>query len=216
MRTVIDTNFGPNPEITTIEKGLENRSAFGGTDNYNSIYEPFNMVYMLLLLGGLVIRTQYTYLHVCCRDSMSTTLVLTPEKSKQDVPHVDISQILKAISDDKSLTLFNSIAHLHGKSDLLISKLGMTRKQFYARMERLSQEKLILKKNGIYHLTTMGKIIYYLQNIMGKAVAVNYWKFQTIDTLTDLNMPENELNTMIDGLIENHELKSIVRQSLRL
>lgn len=148
---------------------------------------------------------------------MSTTILLSQEKAKQDIPHVDISEILKAISDDKTLTLFNSIAHLHGKSALLISKLGMTRKQFYARMERLSEQGLIMRTNGQYHLTTFGKIIYYLQNTIGKAAAINYWKLRTIDTLTDLNyMPQNELNTMIDGLIENEELRSILHQSLRL
>ncbi|MDQ5869812.1 MAG: hypothetical protein M3530_08825 [Thermoproteota archaeon] len=59
---------------------------------------------------------------------MSTTVLMNQEQSKQEVtPRIDLSQIFKSISDDKSLTLFNSIAHMHEKSELLISKLGMTR-----------------------------------------------------------------------------------------
>ena len=101
---------------------------------------------------------------------MSATILMSLEQSKQQAtPSVDLSEIFKCISDDKSLILFNSVAHMNEKSELLISKLDMTRKQFYARMERLSRQGLIMRKGGQYQLTTLGKIIYHLQNTIGKA-----------------------------------------------
>ena len=112
---------------------------------------------------------------------MSATILMSLEQSKQQTtPSVDLSEIFKCISDDKSLILFNSVAHMNEKSELLISKLDMTRKQFYARMERLSQQGLIMRKGGQYQLTTLGKIIYHLQNTIGKATETNQWKLRTI------------------------------------
>jgi hypothetical protein len=160
---------------------------------------------------------------------MSTTVLIgqeqeTPSVSQveqkaqrvsQVMPSVDLCEIFKCISDDKSLTLFNSVALAQEKSDILISKLNMSRKQFYARMERLSQNGLIMKRGGRYNLTTMGKIVYHLQNTIGKAAEVNRWKLTTIDTLvTEASIPTNELHTMVDNLIENNELRTIVHQTL--
>jgi hypothetical protein len=151
---------------------------------------------------------------------MSTTVLLSQEqKVPNNIPHVmpsvDLCEIFKCISDDKSLTLFNSVALAQEKSELLISKLGMTRKQFYARMERMSQQGLIYKKGGRYNLSTMGKIIYHLQNTIGKAAEINRWKLSTIDTLvSEASIPTNELHTMVDKLIENDELRALVHQTL--
>jgi predicted transcriptional regulator len=151
---------------------------------------------------------------------MSTTVLLSQEqKVPNNTPHVmpsvDMCEIFKCISDDKSLTLFNSVALAQEKSELLISKLGMTRKQFYARIERLSQQGLITRKGGRYNLTTMGKIVYHLQNTIGKAAEINRWKLTTIDTLVnEAAIPTNELHTMVDNLIENEELRTIVHHTL--
>ena len=147
---------------------------------------------------------------------MSTTILESPEQCKQQAtPSIDLSDIFKCISDDKSLILFNSVAHMNEKSELLISKLDMTRKQFYARMERLTRQGLIMRKGGQYHLTTLGKIIYHLQNTIGKAAELNQWKLRTIDTLVGENcMPSNELHILVDKLIENDELRTIVHQTL--
>ena len=149
---------------------------------------------------------------------MSTTILMSPEQCKQQAtPSVDLTEIFKCISDDKSLTLFNSVAHMNENSELLISKLDMTRKQFYARMERLTRQGLIMRKGGqSYHLTTMGKIIYHLQNTIGKAAEINQWKLRTIDTLVGENcMPSNEIHILVDKLIENDELRTIVHQTLK-
>ena len=152
---------------------------------------------------------------------MSTTVLLGQIREQKlpstshVMPSVDLCEIFKCISDDKSLTLFNSVALAQEKSDILISKLDMTRKQFYARMERLSQNGLIMKRGGRYNLTTMGKIVYHIQNTIGKAAEVNRWKLATIDTLVnEAAIPTNELHTMVDNLIENNELRTIVHQTL--
>jgi len=126
-----------------------------------------------------------------------------------------ISEVLKAISDDKALTLFNTVALSTGKTDMLLSTMNLTRKQYYSKMERLSKQGLLVRKGGRYYLTTLGKVLYELQNTLGVALD-NYWKLKAIDSLlTPPALPEFELNKMIDTLLENNDLKKLILAKLR-
>src|SRR5437867_4663813 len=114
-----------------------------------------------------------------------------------------IADVINAISDDKSLTIFNTVALSAGKTDILISTLGLTCKQFYSKMERLTKQDLLVRRNGRYFLTTLGKVLYELQTILGVALN-NYWKLKAIDSLQiPAGLPEFELNKLIDSLLEN-------------
>jgi len=126
-----------------------------------------------------------------------------------------ISEVLKTISDDKALTLFNTVALSTGKTDMLLSTMNLTRKQYYSKMERLSKQGLLVRKGGRYYLTTLGKVLYELQNTLGVALD-NYWKLKAIDSLlTPPALPEFELNKMIDTLLENNDLKKLILAKLR-
>ena len=125
------------------------------------------------------------------------------------------SEVLRAISDDKALTLFNTVALSTGKTDMLLSTMNLTRKQYYSKMERLSKQGLLMRKGGRYYLTTLGKVLYELQNTLGVALD-NYWKLKAIDSLlTPPALPEFELNKMIDTLLENNDLKKLIVAKLR-
>jgi len=126
-----------------------------------------------------------------------------------------ISEVLRAISDDKALTLFNTVALSTGKTDMLLSTMNLTRKQYYSKMERLSKQGLLVRKGGRYYLTTLGKVLYELQNTLGVALD-NYCKLKAIDSLlTPPALPEFELNKMIDTLLENNDLKKLIVAKLR-
>jgi predicted transcriptional regulator len=126
-----------------------------------------------------------------------------------------ISEVLKAISNDKALTLFNTVALSTGKTDMLLSTMNLTRKQYYSKMERLSKQGLLVRKGGRYYLTTLGKVLYELQNTLGVALD-NYWNLKAIDSLlTPPALPEFELNKMIDTLLENNNLKKLILGKLR-
>src|SRR5205807_3187573 len=103
-------------------------------------------------------------------------VISTPE----NVEGVSIANILKAIADDKSLVLFNAIAIAGGDSDILITRLGVTRKQFYARISALQKTGLISRRNRQYLLTSLGKIVYDAQLTIGRA-ANTFWKLKAID-----------------------------------
>src|SRR6266496_963062 len=123
-----------------------------------------------------------------------------------------IADVINAISDDKALTIFNTVALSAGKTDILISTLGLTRKQFYSKMERLMKQGLLVRRNGRYFITTLGKVMYELQSILGVALN-NYWKLKAIDSLeAPASLPEHELNKLIESLLENTVLKNIVME----
>jgi hypothetical protein len=121
---------------------------------------------------------------------------------------VSIADVLDTISDDKSLVLFNTIALSNSDgSDILISKLNLTRKQYYSRISKLVKVDLVVRRNRKYFLTSLGKIVYDAQKIIGNAVG-DYWKLKAVDTLeiTD-QMPKEEYNKIINALIGNEKIK---------
>jgi hypothetical protein len=130
------------------------------------------------------------------------------ELSAQQRP--EVSAIFRALGDDKSLTLFNTVALSPGNSNLLTRNLNLTRKQYYSKMEHLSKQGLVARTNGKHYLTTMGKIIYELQNVIGTAVN-DYWKLKAIDSLRIQDqLPEDQVSKLIYTLVENQGLRDII------
>jgi predicted transcriptional regulator len=121
-----------------------------------------------------------------------------------------ISEVFKALSDDKALVIFNTIALGPGKSVRLSDNLDLSRKQYYSKMERVSKQGLVTRKNGKYYLTTLGKVLYELQLVLGMAID-NFWKLKAIDSLQNPdNLPELELTRLINTIIDNEELKTVI------
>ena len=147
---------------------------------------------------------------------MSQSSVLIEERNNSQLTELvvhqrpEVSAIFRALSDDKSLTLFNTVALSPGNSNLLTRNLNLTKKQYYSKIEQLSKQGLVARKNGKYHLTTMGKIIYELQNVVG--IAVNdYWKLKAIDSLRIQDqLPEDQVAKLVDTLVENQDLRDII------
>ena len=122
---------------------------------------------------------------------------------------VPVSGTISAISNDKSLVLFNTIALASGDSSILIRRLNLTRKQYYSRMSDLTNAGLIRRKNGEYFLTSLGKVVYEAQELIGMAVQY-YSKFKAIDLIETPEFPASELSKIIDTLINNNKLKEIL------
>src|SRR5215831_19223451 len=115
--------------------------------------------------------------------------------------------VLKTISDDKSLVLFNTIALSNGDTDICLSALELTRKQFYSRLSALLKAGLVKRERGKYSLTTFGIIVYNTQEIIGKA-ADQYRRLKAIDSIRvcgNGEMPQEQLHTIIDKLIANQD-----------
>jgi hypothetical protein len=109
------------------------------------------------------------------------------DEDDDDIPDnksiiIKVVDIMHALSDNSSLLLLDTIAIVDGRSDLLISKLSLTRKQFYSKMSCLMNCGLVNRRNGRYVLTSFGKIIHYIiMNV--KRAAECYSKLKVIDLL---------------------------------
>jgi hypothetical protein len=128
---------------------------------------------------------------------------------------LSIADVLKVISDDKSLVLFNTIALASGGSDILKTTVRLSRKQYYSRMSGLVKAGLVTRKNGDYLVTSFGKIVYDAQLMIGKAVE-SYWKLKALDSFglsssVDSQLPAEEYNKVIDVLMNGKdEIKDIL------
>ena len=85
-----------------------------------------------------------------------------------------ITDVFKKISDDKSLTLFNSIAVSKGDKYIPVKEMNLTTKQYHSRVSGLINTGLIKRHKGKYSLTLLGKVVYDTQMTIGKALTY-YW-----------------------------------------
>lgn len=131
---------------------------------------------------------------------------------------ISIVDILKSISDDKGLILFNTIALANGESEIQIRKMGLTSKQFYSRISKLTKADLIKRKYGRYSLTVLGRVVYEAHTTIGKAL-MYYWKLkaiESIETSPSIKLPKDDLAKLVDTLIDNQQIKDIVRNTSNL
>jgi predicted transcriptional regulator len=120
-----------------------------------------------------------------------------------------MSEVLRVIMDDKSLSLFDTIAFSSANSDIIINRLGLTKKQYYPRIYELRKAGLIRKSNTKYRLTSFGKVVYEAQKLIGKGMQ-NYWKLKAIDSIESVEISTDERDKIIDTIIETEEIKNIL------
>jgi len=123
--------------------------------------------------------------------------------------------VLEAISDKRASNILKSIASADSNSDILITELNLTRKQYYSRMSSLIKAGLVKRQRGRYLLTAFGKVIHSAQmslEIKIESALNNYWKLKAIDSL---EMPSREENDrVISMLIDDQEIKGILIKDL--
>jgi hypothetical protein len=119
--------------------------------------------------------------------------------------HLSVESILQALSVDKSLVLFNTIALASTDTEILTNKLALSRKQYYSKMSALLRAELVKRRNKKYFLSSFGKIVYDTQLIIGKALGI-YWKLAAIDSFEmsspNPHLPVEEYNKIVDSLME--------------
>jgi hypothetical protein len=123
-----------------------------------------------------------------------------------------ITDVLKKISDEKTLTLFNSIVLSNDNKYIPLKKMNLTTRQYYSRISGLLNAGLIKRHKGKYFITLLGKVVYDLHMTIGKALTY-YWKLKAIESVemsSDVRLTEEELTQLINTLIDNHSIKDIL------
>jgi|SRR5918999_3063005 hypothetical protein len=138
-----------------------------------------------------------------------------PDLNKR-VTAPSITYILKKISDDKALVLFNSIAVPSSNEDRYIplKEMNLSTKQYYSRISGLTDAGLVKRHKGRYSLTMLGKVVYESQMLIGKTLAY-YWKLKAIESIemSSSGLPNEEIMQLINALIDNHQIKDILMKS---
>jgi predicted transcriptional regulator len=127
----------------------------------------------------------------------------------------EIINVIKSISNAKSIELFRIVALTKLDTDILISKTKLTRKQYYSRMSGLCEAGLVKRKNGKYTLTTFGKVIY--DSIVTMENTINYyWKLKAIDSLEiSKDIPAEERKKILDNLIGDQHIMGVVESNFQ-
>ena len=113
---------------------------------------------------------------------------------------------LNSISNSESLQLFSTIALSGGNASNLVSKLNLTRKQYYSKMARLLKTGLIKKHGSDFCLTTFGTTIYEILDEL-RLISDSYSnsKIRTqYQSLVNHSEYEGNANTMLDGQDTNN------------
>ena len=104
------------------------------------------------------------------------------------------------------------LASIQEKVPLSILNLKLTRKQYYSRLHNLIICGLIQKTNGMYRLTSFGRIIFDWHLVIRDTIAKEYWKLRAIDMLGSSGIPDSERSKVVDTLIDNDKLKQFLNR----
>ena len=129
-----------------------------------------------------------------------------------------VETVFSAISDNKSLSLFDIIAIMssspaasdvgHSNGEILISRMNLTRKQYYTRINRLVDAGLITKKRARFVLTSLGRVVYETHKTIGVAIQ-NRWKLEAIDSIQTsqlaARMPTEQRQKLINTLLGDYD-----------
>jgi hypothetical protein len=121
-----------------------------------------------------------------------------------------VADILKAISDSKSLDIFCSIAKGSVSSEALKLTKGLTKKQYYIRTKLLLRVGVVQRIKGTFLLTNFGAIVYHAQLIIEAGVN-NYWKLKAIDSIQSSGqIGEEERLKLVRTILNDNTIESIL------
>ena len=121
---------------------------------------------------------------------------------------VSEAQVLNALSNDKSLTLFDAIALEGGDSQNIMKRSKLNRKEYYSRISALIKSGLVEKRNRKYYLTSFGEVAFEARQLIGSGIK-DYWKLKAINSI-GLELPRQERNQIIEALIDKQEIKELL------
>lgn len=133
----------------------------------------------------------------------------TFDKTRQMTTLVDI---LSLIAERKCSIIFRTIGEFDGPADLQITRLNMTRKQFYSRIGQLLKNDLIRKSHGKYELTLFGRVVFGIENKIQHSID-NYWKLKAIETL-DESLPDVERTKLVNSIVDDPLIRDLLDRSM--
>jgi hypothetical protein len=133
--------------------------------------------------------------------------------SQQAKTSPSITTVLKLISDEKALVLFNNVVASSYANDRYISikEINLSSEQYYSRLSYFLKAGLIKRHKGKYVPTSLGRIVYDSQMVIEEALS-HYWKLKVIDQIgtSHSDLSTKEVTQLINALIDNHRIKDVL------
>ena len=138
--------------------------------------------------------------------------MVNQQAGQSNLEMISIVDILSALSDDKAFTIYNTIV-LSNKQDFrtLIKHMGITPRQYYSRLLKLTKAGLIRRENRKYVTTPLGIIVYKAISLVGTGLKY-YWVLKVVESFQAPSaINSNEvISKLVDSLIDDHDVKKIV------
>jgi predicted transcriptional regulator len=122
---------------------------------------------------------------------------------------MSLADVLKSISDDKSLSIFQLISDVNSNGEISLKKLGLSTKQYYSRISAMMAIDLIKRQRGRYYLTPFGKVIYCCIMIAKNALN-NYYKLKAVESTEGSDFSKEDFRILVDALIDNQHVKEFL------
>lgn len=122
------------------------------------------------------------------------------------------SVVLGCIADEKCRDILTII---HESKVLSIVSLKLTRKQYYARLHKIITSGLVHKKNGLYQLTSFGKVVFDWHLKLKEITSNEYWKLAAVDILSSAGVPDSDRMKVVNSLIQNEEVRRFLLPSVQ-
>ena len=121
-----------------------------------------------------------------------------------------LAAVLKSISDDKSLSIFQAIADVNSNNgEISLKKSGLSRKQYYSRIYAMREASLIKRTEGRYYLTPFGKVICCCIKVAKNALN-NYYNLKVVEAAEGCGIPNQEFDQLLHDLIDNQQVKEFL------
>ena len=131
------------------------------------------------------------------------------EIQRQKGGHASLADVLRSISDNKSLSIFQLIGDVNSDGDISLKKLGLGSRQYYSRMAAMMATGLIKRQKGIYTLTPFGKVIYCCI-LIAKSALKNYYNLKAVEYTEGSGFSKEDLGKLVDALIDNQQVKEFL------
>jgi hypothetical protein len=124
--------------------------------------------------------------------------------------NIHLADVLKSISDDKSLSIFHLIGNVNPTGEMInLKQLDISCKQYYSRISGMMAAGLIKRQRGRYYLTPFGKVIYCCTMIAKNALD-NYYNLKAVESTEGSDFSHEEFNKLLDALIDNKQVKEFL------
>jgi hypothetical protein len=122
-----------------------------------------------------------------------------------------LANVLKSISDDKILSIFQAIAAdaNYNNGEIGLNKLHLSRRLYYYKISTMRKTGLIKRRRGRYYLTPFGKVVYCCTMITKNALD-NYYNLKAVEVTEDSGFSNEELSKLVNALIDNKEVKEFL------